>query len=560
MPTLNIGGKRVTVGDDFLSLSPEDQNATVEEIAGSLGQGSWSDTFAKAKENMPSPGEYIASQFTNPIEDVKNFGKVVLGGAEHALGFGPDQQISNEQEVASQVGKHYGNYFSEEGLKENVSQNPVGTLTDVLSFGYPVARAARGVGGRVVTPNPARPGYSEAAATLEAEGVPQTAGQRTGSRGLKYAESELGGGATMNILDKQAEAYTRAASNRIGENTPHLDTKIINRADRRIGNDFDQVGLRNSIPQDPQLAIDLTRASQTYVNSVPVAAPGVEKIAAGMSGKPLTGRQYNSFRSQLSRLTRSTSDAQLKTAYTDMRNALDDAMERSLQASGNTADLEVFATARRQWRNLKVLEKAMSTGPMAGRGLLTPQHLESAASAGPNRSWYSRGLSDFSDLGKAGRAGMEAMPESGTGVRTAIRGATALAGGALAGGGAITPEAMAGVAAGIAAPPLMGRALMSRPAQAYLGNQLVPRAQRAPGKAAVPAVAVGTNREQTYNQTEAVLSPEVMTQVKRFAPKELGAWLATRSPEAAMALAQVIAQKTNRPDLVERIVGELTAQ
>jgi hypothetical protein len=85
MPTLNIGGKRVTVGDEFMSLSPEDQNATVEEIASSLGPSSWSDTFAKAKENMPSPLEYAKSQFTNPIEDVKNIGKAALGGAEYAL-------------------------------------------------------------------------------------------------------------------------------------------------------------------------------------------------------------------------------------------------------------------------------------------------------------------------------------------------------------------------------------------------------------------------------------------------------------------------------------------
>lgn len=37
MPTLNIGGQRVKVGDGFMSLSPDEQNATVEEIAKSLG-------------------------------------------------------------------------------------------------------------------------------------------------------------------------------------------------------------------------------------------------------------------------------------------------------------------------------------------------------------------------------------------------------------------------------------------------------------------------------------------------------------------------------------------
>lgn len=35
--TLNIGGKRVKVGADFLNLSPEQQQATVDEIAGTLG-------------------------------------------------------------------------------------------------------------------------------------------------------------------------------------------------------------------------------------------------------------------------------------------------------------------------------------------------------------------------------------------------------------------------------------------------------------------------------------------------------------------------------------------
>lgn len=37
MPTLNIEGRKVKIDDSFLSMSPEQQNATVEEIAGTLG-------------------------------------------------------------------------------------------------------------------------------------------------------------------------------------------------------------------------------------------------------------------------------------------------------------------------------------------------------------------------------------------------------------------------------------------------------------------------------------------------------------------------------------------
>ncbi|CAK7257700.1 MULTISPECIES: hypothetical protein [unclassified Shinella] len=38
MPTLNINGRRVQVDDSFLSLTPEQQNATVDEIASQLGE------------------------------------------------------------------------------------------------------------------------------------------------------------------------------------------------------------------------------------------------------------------------------------------------------------------------------------------------------------------------------------------------------------------------------------------------------------------------------------------------------------------------------------------
>ena len=36
MPTLNIDGRKVSVDDSFLKLTPEQQNATVDEIASSF--------------------------------------------------------------------------------------------------------------------------------------------------------------------------------------------------------------------------------------------------------------------------------------------------------------------------------------------------------------------------------------------------------------------------------------------------------------------------------------------------------------------------------------------
>lgn len=55
MATLNINGRRVTVDDSFLSLSSEQQNATVEEIAASLsGSGQESEASQQTRESLAS--------------------------------------------------------------------------------------------------------------------------------------------------------------------------------------------------------------------------------------------------------------------------------------------------------------------------------------------------------------------------------------------------------------------------------------------------------------------------------------------------------------------------
>lgn len=55
MPTLNIAGRKVKVGDEFLKLSPEQQDAAVDEIAGTFGGGS-------APSAPSGPGQLDAQQ------------------------------------------------------------------------------------------------------------------------------------------------------------------------------------------------------------------------------------------------------------------------------------------------------------------------------------------------------------------------------------------------------------------------------------------------------------------------------------------------------------------
>jgi hypothetical protein len=57
MPTLNIDGRNVQVDDSFLSLSHEQQNATVEEIAKSFGHVSEAADHGLSERQKLSPVE-----------------------------------------------------------------------------------------------------------------------------------------------------------------------------------------------------------------------------------------------------------------------------------------------------------------------------------------------------------------------------------------------------------------------------------------------------------------------------------------------------------------------
>lgn len=326
---------------------------------------------------------------------------------------------------------------------------------------------------RAVTPFPARAGTADAARALEAEGIPTTAGQATGNKALKYAESEIGGARTSRLIDEQNEAFTRAASRRIGIDSPHLDGATMQAAYQRIGNQFDAIAARNQLAVDNTLYRAAYNSVGDYMRRTPVTqrVPMVEEYAReilALRGN-VGGDIYQSLRSRLGADARAATKPDEQHALYSLQRNLDDAMERSMRRSGNAADVDALREARTQYRNYLALEDAMATGGQeTAAGILTPARLEQAAANKFGRRAYLHG-SEFSQLAKAGKVAMTKMPESGTGARMAINLIPAAVGGAIGGGGAGAIGAAAGAIGGRA---VAGRALMSRPVQGYLRNQL----------------------------------------------------------------------------------------
>lgn len=339
-----------------------------------------------------------------------------------------------------------------------------------------LAPAAPALASRAISPfsGAISPERMAAIRTLEAEGVPLTAGQRTGSNAIKYMESELGGAGAANIMDDQARAFTEAATSRAGMQGLATADNVAANADR-LGAGFDAISARNAVTADRQLAQDMAGVLTEYNRVLPSAQREIVNNMADdivgvvrNNGGSIPGDVYQSTRSRLSRMAQSArqNDPEYAQALSGLRNSLDEAMTRSV----NPNDAAEWATLRQQWGNQRRIENAAAgAGENAALGMISPARLAQVAKTG-RRGQYARGTGELDELARAGNAVMAPLPNSGTPGRLRAQN---LGSGLLAGGGALA-GGIPGLIAGLLAPRAAGAALMSRPVQAYLTNQLAP--------------------------------------------------------------------------------------
>lgn len=337
---------------------------------------------------------------------------------------------------------------------------------------------------RAVAPSAISPERQAAASVLRKEGVEPTAGDVSGSRTLKYAEHGLGdapgaGAKYATARERIGEQFTSAVLKRVGETGNRATPDVVDRAFRRIGGDFDTLSARNSAQIDPQYLTELYTAQADYDHLFvdPLKRPVVEKVMDHalnqlIKSGTMDGAQYQAVRSRIERMRRSyAADPEVSDFLGDVRKSMDDLMERNI-AQHNPGDLGAWQQARREYRNMLVLEKA-ATGASedAHFGIVTPAKLREAV-VSQSRRGYARGQGDFAELARAGAGLLKPPPTSGTAERAWLHAIPAAVGaglGEMAGGNlAALPAAMAGVAA----PGVVGRGLMSSPVQGYLKNQV----------------------------------------------------------------------------------------
>lgn len=452
----NLLSKGLEAGAEKLGIDPENV-AALKSFASKAADYTATGKMLKnapTSADIQSAVESRTGEFYKPQTTAGEYAETV-GEFLPAAAAGPGRLIPR---IASGVFAGLGSEGAGQ-LAEGTKAEPYARVVGAVAGGLtPMALA------RTATPLPASPARQRLVDILTDEGVTSlTAGQRTGNKSLQYLEDFLGnapgaGQGANRIRQEGQEQFTRAAMRRAGHGLDDAAPETLAANQTRLSQQFRDLSARNDLVPDNQFVTDIVTAARNY-RRVPdsqqraMVQGYIDDIVGHVNAGQMPGSHYQEMRSRLSKQANSLrqSDPTLSEALRDMRNALDNAMGRSI----SPADREAWQTARREYAAQKTIEKTASrAGEVTAEGQLVPANLRNAVSA-ENRGAYARGEGEFSELARAGSGVMAPLPNSGTAQRLGWTDVLRL--------------------------PLsatVGRGLMSRPAQAYLGNQTLADAIR----------------------------------------------------------------------------------
>lgn len=161
MAKLQIGDKTIEVDDAFLSLSPQEQQSTVDEIEQSLGgaapqtETKLSDIPGLVLQNAPSDAAEVGASIYNavrhPVDTIEGVARLGSGAINNAFPqlAGLDkwladkglkdasnpEEVAGQQQLASDVGQHYKDaYGGWENIKRSLATKPVSSLLDASTL------------------------------------------------------------------------------------------------------------------------------------------------------------------------------------------------------------------------------------------------------------------------------------------------------------------------------------------------------------------------------------------------------------------------------------------
>ena len=264
------------------------------------------------------------------------------------------------------------------------------------------------------------PETAQLAQVAQQYGIPIRPGQLTDSPGVRFADSALSRTPGMGYGGEaaaQGTAFNRAVANTMGETADRITPAVMTTARTRIGAALDNVAANTTIRQDAPFVSDLTGLAQDAHgvladSELRPLQTQIQNVLSKFSGAgEMNGDAYQALTRTGAPLDRlqSSSDSNLRYYANQVRNALDDAMERS--ASPDV--LAQLREARGQYKAMKTIEPLVEKSTT---GDVSPAGLMQAVRGSYNGMAYGGG-GDLGNLARVGQRFLKEPPSSGTAER-----------------------------------------------------------------------------------------------------------------------------------------------
>jgi DNA-binding GntR family transcriptional regulator len=228
---------------------------------------------------------------------------------------------------------------------------------------------------------------------------------------------------SASVMKKGAEktqsAFNTAALRLIGEQGDAALPEVLARADDRIGAVMDGIAKNNRIKVDDRMVSELAALEEAASMTLEPAqiAPlrnQLNNILSKVDDQDrISGEAYQRIRTIAADMGRNPA---LAGVSKQLRETIDSALERSAGPEAAAA----IKQARKQYRNLKLLEPAVAAN---ATGNISPAALASSTGTARQRgaALYGRGDADMARLARDMRTMAETMPQSGTAPRGMIQ-------------------------------------------------------------------------------------------------------------------------------------------
>jgi hypothetical protein len=453
-------------------------NAGLRDYGASLGPVGNALNAVPQMSSAPTGNALAAPMLAKTGEYVPEggLGRAVQSGVETAVGsLGPGVRGASAP-VANALSRSSLLAPAVTGATGQVATDATGDpLVGMAASVLPGALGKIGGGATNFLSGEIQPETAQLATTARNFGIPIHAGQLSESPAVRFASSTLnrlpfsGAGADNAV---QQTAFNRAVAQTLGENADKLTPTVMQNARARLGAEFDNVAKNSTINVDLPLVTKLHSILSDAQSVLPKAevVPLYKQVqnfldTVDPQTKTISGESYQALTRTGAPLDRlqSAGDTNIKYYSNQLRNALDDALQRSAPPQVQNA----LASARSQYKAMKTVEDLVEKSPT---GDITPGSLMNEVRKRYGNMAYNGG-GDLGDLARIGQRFLKDPPSSGTAERFSTQNWLSRVGGLGAGVGTaafgldklgvqnMTPWQMVETAASIPASLAAGRAL-----------------------------------------------------------------------------------------------------